>query len=90
MLITVPLVLPSMIGFGIDLIWFGIVTVVAVEIGLLTPPFGISVFVIKSTLDDQRVTLNEIFAGALPFAAIMLVVLLILIAFPGISTVLVR
>jgi TRAP-type mannitol/chloroaromatic compound transport system permease large subunit len=90
MLITVPLVLPSMIGFGIDLIWFGIVTVVAVEIGLLTPPFGISVFVIKATLDDRRVSLNDIFAGAMPFAAIMFVVLLILIAFPGISTVLVR
>lgn len=90
MLITIPLVLPSMIGFGVDLIWFGIVTIVAVEIGLLTPPFGISIFVIKSTLGDPRVTLNDIFAGALPFAAIMFAVLLLLIAFPGISTVLVR
>lgn len=90
MLITIPLVLPSMIGFGVDLIWFGIVTIVAVEIGLLTPPFGISVFVIKSTLGDPRVTLDDIFAGALPFAVIMFLVLLLLIAVPGISTVLVR
>ncbi|MBM3557099.1 MAG: TRAP transporter large permease subunit [Alphaproteobacteria bacterium] len=90
MLIMVPLVMPAMTGFGVDLIWLGIVTVVAVEIGLLTPPFGISVFVIKATLNDPRVTLNDIFAGAFPFAVIMFLVLLLLIAVPGISTVLIR
>jgi tripartite ATP-independent transporter DctM subunit len=84
-LIAVPLFLPALEPFGINLIWFGIVTVVAAEIGLLTPPFGISCFVIKATVDDPSITLNDVFMGALPFAAVMLVVLVILIVFPQIS-----
>jgi len=84
-LIVVPLFLPALEPLGINLIWFGIVTVVGAEIGLLTPPFGISCFVIKATLDDPSVTLNDVFMGALPFAAVMLVVLVLLIAFPQIS-----
>ncbi len=87
MLITIPLVLPALTGFGTDLIWFGIVTVIAIEIGLLTPPFGIAVFVIKATLGtDSPITLKDIFAGALPFAVIMFLVLLIIIAFPKFTT----
>lgn len=87
MLITIPLVLPSLISFNTDLIWFGIVNLLAVEIGLLTPPFGIAVFVIKATLgNDSKITLNDIFAGAAPFAAIMFVVLLLVIAFPWLAT----
>ena len=66
MLILVPLMLPVIQPMNIDLIWFGIVTVLAVEIGLLTPPFGISVFVIKSALDDDTISLGDIFAGAAP------------------------
>jgi tripartite ATP-independent transporter DctM subunit len=90
MLITIPLVLPALHGFGTDLIWFGIVTLLAVEIGLLTPPFGIAVFVIKATLGgDSPITLNDIFAGAFPFAVIMFLVLLLVIAFPGLATALI-
>jgi C4-dicarboxylate transporter, DctM subunit len=62
--------------------------VVAAEIGLLTPPFGLSVFVIKSTLNDNRLSLNEIFKGALPFAATTFVVLILIILVPRIATVL--
>ncbi|MEM8852580.1 MAG: TRAP transporter large permease subunit [Pseudomonadota bacterium] len=86
MLILVPLMLPVMTGFGVDLVWFGIITVIAVEIGLLTPPFGISVYVIKSTLDDPTVSLADIFIGAAPFALAMLGVLVLVIAFPVIAT----
>jgi len=90
MLITIPLVLPALQAFGTDLIWFGIVNLLAVEIGLLTPPFGIAVFVIKATLgNDSPITLNDIFAGALPFAVIMFLVLLLVIAFPGLATALI-
>ena len=85
MLVVLPLVLPIAQSFGVDLVWFGIVTVIAVEIGLLTPPLGIAVYVIKSTLDDPSVRLGDIFAGAAPFAAIMLVVLLLIILFPWLS-----
>jgi C4-dicarboxylate transporter DctM subunit len=85
MLILVPLMLPVVVPMGVDLVWFGIVTVLAVEIGLLTPPFGISVYVIKATLDDPAITLAEIFKGAAPFALIMLVVLALIIVFPVIA-----
>ncbi|HSG56338.1 MAG TPA: TRAP transporter large permease subunit, partial [Paracoccaceae bacterium] len=86
MLILVPLMLPVVQSFGIDLIWFGIVTVLAVEIGLLTPPFGISVYVIKATLDDPDISLADIFIGAAPFALTMLGVLILVICFPVIAT----
>jgi tripartite ATP-independent transporter DctM subunit len=90
MLILVPLMLPVVQPMGIDLIWFGIVTVLAVEIGLLTPPFGISVYVIKSTLDDAAITLGDIFRGAFPFAVMMAMVLALVLAFPAIATGLLR
>lgn len=88
-LIMVPLFLPIMAPYDINLVWFGIITIVGAEIGLLTPPLGISCYVIKSTLNDDRISLYDIFAGAFPFAVIMLLVLILLIAFPGISLVLV-
>jgi len=88
-LIMVPLFLPVVVPYGVDLVWFGIITIVGAEIGLLTPPLGISCYVIKSTLHDDRITLYDIFAGAFPFAVIMLLVLILLIAFPQLSLMLV-
>jgi tripartite ATP-independent transporter DctM subunit len=88
-LIVVPLFLPVMEVFGGDLIWFGIVTVVGAEIGLLTPPLGLSCFAIKSVIDDPSITLFDIFAGAFPFALTMLLVLILIIAFPSLSLMLV-
>lgn len=90
MLIMLPIVLPIARQFGMDLIWFGVLTVVAVEIGLLTPPFGVSVYTVKAALNDKRVTVKDIFAGTMPFTLCMVAVLLVLIAFPSISTVLAR
>jgi len=84
-LIVVPLFLPIVEPMGIDLVWFGIVTVIGAEIGLLTPPLGISCFVIKSTLDDPNITLKDVFMGALPFAFVMLLVLILIIRFPVLS-----
>ena len=84
-LIVVPLFLPLIDPMGLSLVWFGIVTMVGAEIGLLTPPLGISCFVIKATLDDDRITLKDVFLGALPFAAVMLTVLILLIRFPALS-----
>ncbi|MFN4277106.1 MAG: TRAP transporter large permease [Ferrovibrio sp.] len=89
LLIVLPLMLPIASGFDMSLIWFGIITIVAVEIGLLTPPFGLSVFVIKSTLNDSRITLRTIFVGTLPFAAIMLLTLIVLVLFPKLTLALV-
>lgn len=89
MLILVPLMLPVLATMQVDLIWFGIVTIIAVEIGLLTPPFGISVFVIKSALDDPEITLGDIFRGAAPFAVLMLVLLGLVLVFPQLATALI-
>lgn len=90
MLIMLPIVLPIASAFGMDLIWFGVLTVVAVEIGLLTPPFGVSVYTVKSALNDPSITIKDIFAGAFPFVVMMVVSLFILAAFPGLSTWLAR
>ncbi len=84
-LIVVPLFLGSVEALGGDLVWFGIVTVIGAEIGLLTPPLGISCFTIKSTIKDPSITLSHIFRGAFPFAAIMLVVLILIVIFPWLS-----
>jgi len=81
-LIVVPLFLPIIEPMGV---WFGIVTVIGAEIGLLTPPLGISCFVIKATLDDPRIQLKDVFLGALPFAVVMLLVLILIIRFPMLS-----
>ena len=90
MLIMVPMFLPLLAPFNVDLIWFGIMTVLAVEVGLLTPPFGLSVFVIKGTLDDPRITIGEIFRGAAPFALAMVFLLAVIALFPQIATILVK
>jgi len=54
-----------------------------VEVGLLTPPFGISIFTVHSTLGDKNTTLESIFMGAFPYVVIMLLVLALIAAFPG-------
>ena len=87
MVITLPFAVPVVKALGGDLVWFGIVATVAVETGLLTPPFGISCYVVKSTLDDPRITLNQIFAGAMPFVAVMIMMLGVLVFIPEISLV---
>jgi C4-dicarboxylate transporter, DctM subunit len=63
--------------------------VVAVEMGLLSPPFGISVFTVKATLNDPRVSIETIFGGAMPYFAIMGLVLTLIVFLPWMSTALV-
>jgi len=83
LLIVVPIAAPIAKNLGFDLVHFGILTVIAVAVGLLTPPFGISVFTIHAALGDRRVSLESIFAGALPFIFVMLGVLALLAVFPA-------
>jgi C4-dicarboxylate transporter, DctM subunit len=90
MLILLPIVLPVAEQAGFDLIWFGVLTVVAVEIGLLTPPFGLSVYTIKSAMDDPALRVGDIFRGTVPFIGAMLLSLLVIILFPPIATWLAR
>ena len=84
-LIVVPLFITLIESMGLDLVWFGIVTVIGAEIGLLTPPLGISCFVINTTLDDPNISLKDVFFGAFPFAVIMLLVLVVIIRYPLLS-----
>ena len=90
MVIAVPLFLVVLAPYNVDLVWFGIVTIIATEIGLLTPPLGLAVYVIKSTLDRDDISLADIFIGAAPFALIMLFVLIVIILVPEISLYLVE
>ncbi|MFN3546072.1 MAG: TRAP transporter large permease [Mesorhizobium sp.] len=90
MLILLPIALPVAKAAGFDLIWFGVLTVVAVEIGLLTPPFGLSVYTIKSALGDRTLKVGEIFMGATPFVFAMITALAIIVAFPQIAVWLAR
>lgn len=86
MLILVPLALPVLNTFGVDLIWFGILMTVAIEIGLLTPPLGLSVYVIHAALRDKTVSMNDVFAGTAPFALVMASVLALLFMVPWFAT----
>ncbi len=90
LLIMVPIGVPIAQAMGFDLIHFGIVVIIAVEMGLLTPPFGISVFTVKATLADPRVSIETVFAGALPFVVVMGAALLAIALVPELSTALVR
>ena len=82
-LIFVPLFAPIVVANGFDLVWFGIVVIVATEIALITPPVGMNVFVLKAVLPDVPVT--KIFKGLVPFIAVDLVRLAVLVLFPGIT-----
>ncbi|MCV0393780.1 MAG: TRAP transporter large permease [Rhizobiaceae bacterium] len=84
LLVTVPLAFPITQQLGVDPVHFGLIAVIAVEIGLLTPPLGLSVYVVHSTLRDSGVKLGDVFRGALPFAAVMVAVLALVIVFPPI------
>ena len=81
MVITVPIVTPLITGLGFDVLWWGIVMVSVVETGLITPPFGINVFVLKSIAGETP--LKTIFKGVLPFVGADIVRLAILVAFPA-------
>ena len=90
MMIIVPLLYPVMKDFGVDFVWWGILTLVTIEVGLLTPPLGMSVFVVQSALDDQTISVTDIFAGSLPFVLMMLTLIALLVLFPSISLFLVH
>ncbi len=90
MLILLPIALPVAGAAEFDLIWFGVLTVIAIEIGLLTPPFGLSVYTIKSAMNDPHLKVGEIFRGALPFVGAMLFTLVLIILFPPLASWLAR
>ena len=82
-ILTVPIIFPVIVQMGFDPIWFGVIIVMTVELGLIHPPVGMNVFVIKSVI--KEVSFSTIFKGVLPFVMTDLLRLLILILFPIIA-----
>jgi len=81
--LTVPILYPVVTGLGFDPIWFGVMVVIAIELGLITPPIGMNVFVINSV--ERDIGLTTIYRGLVPFIAIDVVRMGLLLAFPSIA-----
>ncbi|MFL5199914.1 MAG: TRAP transporter large permease subunit, partial [Microvirga sp.] len=83
-LMTAPIILPPLKAAGFDLIWFGIAMTIVMEMGLIHPPVGLNIFVIKNIAPD--IPLGDVIKGTIPFVILMFVAILLLCAFPGIAT----
>ncbi|MEN9762305.1 MAG: hypothetical protein RI906_2131 [Pseudomonadota bacterium] len=85
MVATIPLTYPVVTALGVDPIWFGIFIVIMCELGLITPPVGMNLFVVQGVRPD-RGSVNDVIQGAIPYAIIMILFTLLIMAFPGIVT----
>ena len=83
-LMTAPIILPPLREAGFDLIWFGIAMTIVMEMGLIHPPVGLNIFVIKNIAPD--IPLKDVIWGVMPFVGLMFLAILLLCAFPGIAT----
>ena len=85
MVATIPITFPIAIALGVDPIWFGIFIVLMCELGLITPPVGMNLFVVHGIRPDKG-GLEDVIWGALPYAVIMILFTLLLLAVPGLAT----
>jgi len=83
-LMTAPIVLPPLKAAGFDLIWFGVVMTIVMEMGLIHPPVGLNIFVIKNIAPD--IPLKDVIWGVMPFVGLMFVAIILMCVFPGIAT----
>jgi C4-dicarboxylate transporter, DctM subunit len=83
-LMTAPIILPPLKASGFDLIWFGVVVTIVMEMGLIHPPVGLNIFVIKNIAPD--IPLRDVMWGVLPFVGLMIFAVVLLCIFPGIAT----
>lgn len=83
LVLIIPIFLPSLEAQGIDLIWFGVIVIILIELGLVTPPLGINVFTVKAAQPDLR--LKEVFIGVTPFVVAMIVTAVLILYFPSIA-----
>jgi tripartite ATP-independent transporter DctM subunit len=83
-LLTIPIFFPVVAKLGFDPIWFGIIVVMVVELGLITPPIGMNVFIIKGMAPE--VALGTIYKGVLPFAVAQILLIVLIVIFPAIAT----
>jgi C4-dicarboxylate transporter, DctM subunit len=84
MVITLPILFPIVTNLGFDPVWFGIVVTINVEIGMITPPVGLNLFILKGAV--KEVNLGDIIAGAIPFVALMCIGLALIMVFPQLAT----
>ena len=82
--LLIPIIFPVLIALDVNLIWFGVIIVLMGEMGVITPPVGVNVFVIKGIAPDTPI--ETIFKGIFPFLIAMIICTLILMAFPQIAT----
>ena len=80
---TAPIILPPLKAAGFDLIWFGVLMTIVMEMGLIHPPVGLNLFVIKNIAPD--IPLRDIVWGVLPFVVLMFVAIVLICVFPGIA-----
>ena len=83
---AIPIFAPIAIHLGFDPLAFAIIGILAIETGLLTPPFGILVFTVKAAVPDPSVTLAEIFWGSIPYWIVLLVIVVAVAVFPQLAT----
>jgi TRAP-type C4-dicarboxylate transport system permease large subunit len=83
-LMTAPIILPPLKAAGFDLIWFGVVMTIVMEMGLIHPPVGLNIFVIKSIAPD--IPLGDVIWGVMPFVVLMMISIVLLCLFPEIAT----
>lgn len=88
LLLMIPLMVPTIYALNYDPVWFGIIMIIAVECGLITPPFGMNVYTVKAALmgidGGENTTIEEIFSGSIPFLISMIIVLLLCVFVPDI------
>lgn len=83
LVVTIPIYYPVILAAGFDPIWFGVIAVIVIEMGMVTPPVGLNVFVVRGVAGD--VALRTVFAGVIPFLVAMIATLFLIIAFPQIA-----
>ncbi|QUJ75880.1 TRAP transporter large permease [Sulfitobacter albidus] len=83
MVVTIPIIVPMVVGAGYDVVWFGILMIVLIEMALITPPVGLNLYVVQGARKSG--SLNEVMLGALPYCLTMLAMAFALIAFPSIA-----
>ena len=83
-LLTVPLFFPVVTSLGYDPIWFGVIVVIVVQIGLISPPVGMNIFVVKNLL--RHLSISTVFRGVTPFTVALIALLAVMVAFPGLAT----
>jgi tripartite ATP-independent transporter DctM subunit len=83
-LLTVPLFFPVVIGLGYDPIWFGILVVIVVQIGMISPPVGMNIFVVKNLI--RHLSIGDVFHGVTPFTFALIALLALIVAVPGLAT----